>query len=71
MPVTKFDVEGMSCDHCVGAVKRAIESVQGATAEQVTIGSASARFDPDRVDAATIARAIAKAGYPAQPAAEA
>lgn len=29
MPSKKFSVTGMSCQHCVGNVKRAIESIEG------------------------------------------
>lgn len=33
-------IEGMSCGHCVAAVKQALESVPGTTVDDVRVGSA-------------------------------
>ena len=43
-------IEGMTCDHCVRAVKGAIEKMPSAEVEKVEIGSATVRYDPARVD---------------------
>lgn len=64
-----LDIQGMSCGHCVGAVTRALESVNGVTVEQVRLGTATVSFDPAAADADAIARAVEEAGYEARPAA--
>lgn len=56
-------IEGMSCDHCVRAVRRALEQTPGVEVRDVTIGSAEIGYDPATVDPATIADAIEEEGY--------
>lgn len=46
MEKATLKVGGMSCGHCVKAVQQALATVDGATAEQVAIGSATVVFDP-------------------------
>lgn len=58
-------IEGMSCAQCVGAVRRALEAVEGVTVEQVALGSAVVALDPARADTAALATAIEDAGYQA------
>ena len=45
MPRTKLTIEGMSCGHCVMAVRNALESLPGVGVEDVVIGSAIVTFD--------------------------
>lgn len=56
-------IDGMSCGHCVAAVDRALKSLQGVEVEQVSIGSASVRFDPDTTSQSEITDAIQDEGY--------
>lgn len=58
-------IEGMTCDHCVRAVKGAIEKMPSAEVEKVEIGSATVRYDPARVDEEALTDAIADEGYTA------
>jgi copper chaperone len=58
-----MDIGGMSCGHCVGAVKSALQGVPGVEVEQVAVGSAVVAYDPDRVSPDAIARAVADEGY--------
>jgi len=58
-------VAGMSCGHCVKAVQQAIAGVDGATPEQVSIGSATVTFDPARTNIGALLDAVADAGYEA------
>jgi copper chaperone CopZ len=58
-------IEGMTCEHCVRAVKGAIEKLPSAEVEKVEIGSATVRYDPELVDEVTLADAIADEGYTA------
>lgn len=59
----------MSCGHCVSAVSRALEAVDGVTVESVGVGGATVSFDPERADPARIARAVEAQGYSVAPAA--
>ncbi len=63
MTEREFRIEGMSCQHCVMAVKKELAKVQGVEVRDVQIGSASVAYDETRTDAARLEAAIAKAGY--------
>lgn len=65
----RLDIDGMSCDHCVRAVRSALEGVDGAEVEQVAIGSATVRYDPARTSPDAITSAVGDEGYEAVPAA--
>jgi copper chaperone len=56
-------IEGMSCGHCVAAVDRALKALDGVEVEQVTIGSASLRYDPNTTSQSQITDAIQDEGY--------
>ena len=61
----RLDITGMSCDHCVRAVREALAGVDGAQVEQVEIGSATVRYDPARTSPEEIANAVSDEGYEA------
>jgi copper chaperone len=63
-----MNVGGMSCGHCVAAVTRALESVDGVRVEQVGVGKATVSYDPDVTSPARIAEALEGEGYAAAPA---
>lgn len=65
----KLDVSGMSCGHCVHAVREALGAVPGVKIEDVRIGSASVSFDDDKVTVGDLVDAVANAGYEANEAA--
>jgi copper chaperone len=56
-------IEGMSCMHCVGRIRRAVEALAGIQALDVQIGQLSATFDETRVKKEDIEKAITDAGY--------
>lgn len=58
-----FTIDGMSCDHCVSAVRDALSEVNSVEVVEAEIGSATVRFDPDVTNHIEIAAAIADAGY--------
>jgi copper chaperone len=58
-------IEGMSCGHCVKAVTRALERVQGVDVQEVRIGSARVAYDPARTSADAIIDAVNDEGYTA------
>ncbi len=57
-------ISGMSCGHCVAAVKSALQELPGVTVNQVTIGSASVSLEPGAAPSAVL-DAIRDAGYDA------
>ena len=59
-------ISGMSCGHCVAAVRHALDGVEGAEVEEVRIGEARVAYDPARTDRAALAAALAEEGYPVQ-----
>ncbi len=61
-------IEGMSCGHCLNAVNKALDALDGIEVDSVKIGRAELRFDPARIDAARIAAAVTEEGYRATPA---
>jgi len=57
-------IKGMSCQHCVMAVTKALGAVEGVKNVQVDLKTATATYDETKpVDAKTIAEAVKKAGY--------
>jgi copper chaperone len=58
-------VNGMSCDHCVAAVTKAIESVPGTSGVEVSLADGTASFDytPDKTDMSAVKEAIEDQGY--------
>lgn len=56
-------IDGMSCGHCVGAVKRALGEMPGVDVEDVSIGVARIVYDPATTSTSAIADAIADEGY--------
>ena len=66
MNKARFEIEGMSCNHCVKAVRNALAAVPGVSIDNVTIGAATVEFDPASSNVGTLVDAIADAGYDAR-----
>jgi len=58
-------IEGMSCDHCVRAVRGRLERTPGVKVDDVNVGSATLEYDPARTTLDDIEEAIADEGYTA------
>jgi copper chaperone len=56
-------IEGMSCGHCVMAVKKQLGLLPGVTVESVEIGKARIIFDEAKVPHGVLASAIEAAGF--------
>ncbi|MEO5816351.1 MAG: heavy-metal-associated domain-containing protein [Gemmatimonadaceae bacterium] len=65
MDTLHLDIDGMSCGHCVGAVKQALAALDGVSVDAVTVGSADLRHDPTKSSTEAILEAVTAAGYPA------
>ncbi|HJU91116.1 MAG TPA: cation transporter [Gemmatimonadaceae bacterium] len=60
-----LQIDGMSCGHCVAAVKGALARVDGVDVEHVEIGSARVTYDPTRATPEGITDAVNDEGYAA------
>ena len=56
-------IAGMSCGHCVAAVRRALGEIDGVEVCGVRVGSAEIAYDPDAVEQGAIGEAIEEAGF--------
>jgi copper chaperone CopZ len=65
MEPLKLTIEGMSCEHCVRAVKNRLTATPGVTVDNVAVGSATLRYDPSKIKIDDIEEAIADEGYTA------
>lgn len=60
----QFTVEGMTCDHCVAAVRQELEQLDGVSDVRVELDSGAVRLRSSRpLDAAELAAAVDEAGY--------
>lgn len=66
MTTTRLRIDGMSCGHCVKAVRSALEGVAGARVDEVEIGSATIRHDETRIPAEALAAVVTEEGYEAR-----
>lgn len=58
-----INIDGMSCQHCVMRVKKALDGLAGVTEASVDVGSARVSFDEAKIVQADIENAIIKVGY--------
>lgn len=61
-------IEGMTCEHCVRAVRNRLSQTPGVQVEQVNVGSAVITVDPSTTSLEKIEDVIADEGYTAYPA---
>jgi copper chaperone len=61
----KLEIEGMTCEHCVRAVTKALESVAGAERVSVSLEGASASVG-GAADPQALIRALQSEGYEAK-----
>ena len=63
MAETTLKIAGMSCQHCVMRVKKAVEELGGVSKSEVNVGSAHVVYDDSKVKKEDIEAAVRKAGY--------
>lgn len=64
MEELQLKVPDMSCGHCVGAIQRAMEVVDGVTAVEASLETKIVKIISDRVlDNEEVLAAVAGAGY--------
>ena len=63
MTTKELKIEGMSCNHCVLAVKKELSKLPNVNVENVQIGTAKVVYDETKVDEKSLIMAIQDAGY--------
>lgn len=64
MTTTTIKVNGMSCEHCVMALRKALEGMDGVLRARVDLKSAQATIEHDRpVDMEHVRQTVERAGY--------
>lgn len=58
-----LEIGGMTCGHCLMAVRNSLSQVEGLTVEELRVGRAKVTFDPARVAPDAAAIAVKDAGY--------
>jgi copper chaperone len=61
----ELTIEGMSCEHCVRAVRGRLERTPGVKVDDVQVGSATIEYDPAATSIDDLEEAIADEGYTA------
>lgn len=62
--MTTIKIKGMSCEHCVMRVTKALSGIDGIKNVQVDLASGQATFDEEKpVDRKVIEEQVRKAGY--------
>jgi copper chaperone len=63
MESAKLKIEGMSCEHCVAAVTKALAALPGTEIIDVAIGEASFRYDPAQTSPGAAKTAVEDIGF--------
>jgi copper chaperone len=63
MTTKELKIDGMSCGHCVMAVKKELSKLSDVIVEDVQIGSAKVQYDETKVTEKKVEEAIEEAGY--------
>lgn len=66
MKKVELQVDGMSCGHCVHAVREALAGLPGVKVEHIRVGAATVEMDESRVGVGQLLEAVADAGYDAR-----
>lgn len=63
MTTLSLAIDGMSCAHCVRAVRDALGELPGVTPERVDVGHATVTLDPAATSVERLLDAVRDAGY--------
>ncbi len=58
-----LDISGMSCGHCVMAVRKGLKQVDGVLVRQVDVGAADLDYDESKTSPDVIVKAVEDAGF--------
>ena len=63
MAEISLKIDGMSCQHCVAGVKKAVDGVEGVSSSDITVGAAKVIYDEVKTSRDSIVDAVKNAGY--------
>ena len=63
MSEISLKIDGMSCQHCVAGVKKAVDGVEGVSSSDITVGAAKVVYDEVKTSRDSIEDAVKNAGY--------
>ena len=63
MRTLNVQIEGMSCGHCLNAVRQALSAVPGVQVQSVQMGRAVVSFDEQVTTPSDIEAVVSNAGY--------
>lgn len=63
MKTYEMKIEGMSCGHCVMAVRKELSKIDSVKIDDVQIGSAKVEYDENKIDTQILIKAVEEAGY--------
>ena len=63
MTEREIKIQGMSCEHCVMAVRKELSKVEGVKVKEVHIGGALVSYDEHKVTSSRLNSAVEEAGY--------
>ena len=63
MSEISLKIDGMSCQHCVASVKKALDSMEGISSSEVAVGTAKVVYDDLKTNREIITNVIQNAGY--------
>ncbi len=63
MNTRTLKIKGMSCGHCVMALKKELEKIGGLTVLSVEIGSAEVSWNGQEIDETMLGAAVNEAGF--------
>lgn len=66
MTMTTIRIKGMSCQHCVASVTKALEQLPGVSQVKVNLDKSEATYFGD-IDDSIIKQAIARIGFEVEP----
>ena len=58
-----FQVDDMTCGHCVSSITKAVKAVDGEAKVQIDLATHRVDIESTRIDAADLSDAIKEAGY--------
>ena len=63
MSAKTIEVDGMSCQHCVAALKKSLDAIDGVTETNVEVGKATVTFDESKVKDSDLNDAVVQTGF--------
>ena len=69
--MVSFEVQDMSCGHCVSSITQAVRAIDQGAQVTVDLATHRVRIEPSRADRTQLSQAIREAGYTPVPIADA